>query len=118
MYRLWEYCFCWHVRFCQRISFGWFLQEEQRIFNAARFVSMVQFSNLMTIASIIDKTKVSIIILMSFIAACITFFNLFYFTEKRYASITEKYKITKVKDILVIVYLLISFIAFTWAFFK
>lgn len=80
---------------------------------------MVQFFNLVTIASIIgNKTKVSIIILMTFIAACITFFNMFYFTEKRYASITEKYKITKVKDILVIVYLLISFIAFTWAFFK
>ena len=75
-------------------------------------ISLLQFFNIITIVCLIqDKHSISmfsfLMILMS-----IYVFNLFYFSEKRYAQIVKKFKTSKLKDALALSYYLLSFVVF------
>ena len=116
MYRLWEYCFCWDMRFSLKHSWFHAGDVSYHIMYAKVRISLLQFFNIITIVCLIqDKHSMSmfsfLMILMS-----IYVFNLFYFSEKRYPQMVKKYKISKIKDVLALSYYLLSFVVFLLVF--
>ncbi len=116
MYRLWEYCFCWDMRFSLKHSWFHAGDVSYHIDYARIKISVVQSFNIMTIISLIQDKYPDSVFYPFMMFMSILIFNILYFSEKRYSQMVKKFKISKLKDALALSYYLLSFVVFLFVF--